>query len=683
VHITGKNRELALYVIVVLVVAAVLYWFNTQGLLERIAVKGAGPQNYIAEELHPDNFVKNYQTAGIGKYQYSLPMNIFLYLEKHIGIPVNTTIYPYMFIQIVFFLAAVALLSHTLFANPIVTILSIIIIPVCSLAGLNLSRFGSGYGSLLSFPLFYGYANAFRLLTLSFFLKKRYTIAALSLAFSVFCHVNMGMFMLFFIGCSLAWRPSLCKDRKLITGLLIFAVLTIPFIFHVLTSSSVVTSTIPPEDWIKSTRLFSFHWYPVTMRLFTQYAHWEFFPLLILTSVWLILLYFTKGKSQKYTGIMLSGLIGCLLFSTAGVVFSDLFSMPFIIKVSPQRISGILSFLGVFYLINYLTLKCQEKTFWLTFSAGYLMLCLILVKPGIALLPLLLLLHNDFTEQYSEGKLSVFHIIILLRTTILFLIILGLLNSIGFLYPTVTDNLNRVLWAPLLHINPLGKSDFLLFGGALKVEQRFFILSLSLLFLYSLWRHFRWNQLTKKLNYLIGAISIVGLSALVFLVSCSGYYKWHTKSYDFSSSFRDAQIWAKENSPNSALFLTDPSQCYGWRDFSQRSSFGCYRDWGYASITYSPELQIYLEGKRRLALFGVDLDTISNQDVADLNYGIGGNIIQKTINQNFHTMSEGDFTILAEKNGINYVVMKKTKQRKKFPSLLLAYSNDHFNIYKF
>ena len=67
------------------------------------------------------------------------------------------------------------------------------------------------------------------------------------------------------------------------------------------------------------------------------------------------------------------------------------------------------------------------------------------------------------------------------------------------------------------------------------------------------------------------------------------------------------QLWAKNNTANDALFMPDPTHYYGWRDFSERSSFGNLRDWGYSSFAYNSDYEIYLEGKKRLAEFGFDI----------------------------------------------------------------------------
>ncbi|MDL2124690.1 MAG: hypothetical protein LWX51_16795 [Deltaproteobacteria bacterium] len=179
-----------------LTLTCIIYYYNTKDIELKLAWGGASPQNYVAEKLHSENFRRNWEAVGVGKYDFSLPMKVYYYLAKYCGVSPTTTMYPYMFIQTLLFLLSVAFLTQTLFKNKFVTLISVIIIPLSNLAGLNLSRFGAGYGSLLSFPLFYGYANAFRFFALGFFLRNKYIPCFIFLALSIYCHVNMGLFAL-------------------------------------------------------------------------------------------------------------------------------------------------------------------------------------------------------------------------------------------------------------------------------------------------------------------------------------------------------------------------------------------------------------------------------------------------------------------------------------------------------
>jgi len=90
--------------------------------------------------------------------------------------------------------------------------------------------------------------------------------------------------------------------------------------------------------------------------------------------------------------------------------------------------------------------------------------------------------------------------------------------------------------------------------------------------------------------------------------------------------FLDAQLWAYRSTAHDALFLVDPWKGCGWRDLSERSSFGSVREWGFTAIAHNPTYSVYQEGNRRLKLFGIDLDKITE---ADIQKSRGGNLGQE------------------------------------------------------
>ena len=258
----------------------VISYYNSKDINLRIAYGGYGPQDYVAQKLRPENFKRDFAPGMIFAYDYSLPMKAYYYLAKYFGISPSVTVYPFMFFQTLLFLLSVTFLTQTLFNNKFLTFISVIVISVSNLAGLNLSRFGTGYGSYLGFPLFYAYANAFRFFAISFFLKNKYILCCIFLALSVYSHLNMGVFAVVFIGAYLLYSLRLFRDRSVLIGILVFLALVGPFIYSIVFNASISSGGIPVEQWVKSTRIFSSHWYPITLKLFTENAAERFFPFL-------------------------------------------------------------------------------------------------------------------------------------------------------------------------------------------------------------------------------------------------------------------------------------------------------------------------------------------------------------------------------------------------------------------
>jgi hypothetical protein len=337
----------------------IIFYYNSKDINLKIAYGGYGPQDYVAQKLHPENFKKDFAPGLTLIYNNSFPMKAYYYLAKYFGISPSTTIYPFMFFQTLLFLLSVAFLSQNLFQNRLVTIISVVIIPLSNLAGINLSRFGDGFGNYLSFPLFYGYSNAFRIFGLFFFLKDKYILMFVFLALSIYCHVNMGLFGLIFIGGYLLYKPRHFRDKNLLIGMLIFVVLVTTHVLSILSNSNATTSGgIPINQWVKSTRLFSSHWYPITNKIFTA-AGTEFFPFLLLCFFFFVALRFKDKKNEKNLKII-AGCVACMVASIFGVFFSDIYPIPVLIKISLQRSTGLITFIGVLFLINYLIKKIED-----------------------------------------------------------------------------------------------------------------------------------------------------------------------------------------------------------------------------------------------------------------------------------------------------------------------------------
>jgi len=64
--------------------------------------------------------------------------------------------------------------------------------------------------------------------------------------------------------------------------------------------------------------------------------------------------------------------------------------------------------------------------------------------------------------------------------------------------------------------------------------------------------------------------------------------------------FLEVQLWAKENTPESSTFLITPYMGYGWRGFSERGSYGTFREWAHTSWLYTGDQEKFEEGQKRL-----------------------------------------------------------------------------------
>jgi len=669
-----------------LILVCIVYYYNTRDVEFRIAYKGYGPQDYVNQKLYPHNFQNNWP-SGIMNYDNSLPMKVYYYLAKYCGISPTTTMYPYMFIQTLLFLLSVAFLSQTLFKNKFVTLISVIIIPLSNLAGLNLSRFGAGYGSYLSFPLFYGYANAFRFFSLSFFLKNKHIPCFVFLALSIYCHVNMGLFALAFIGAYVLYKPSLFREKSFIAGVLVFLVMVVPHIFSIISNAAISSGGIPVDQWVKSTRIFCFHWYPITMKLFTKNAHREVFPFLLLCFFFFVALRYHDVRNEKSLKIIV-GSIACLIMSLIGIIFSDIYPVPFLIKVSLQRSTGLITFFGVLYIIYYLFRKMNNDSMFAVFLAVYSLLVLAFAKPGIAILPLFLLLYSDIRErQFGPVKTDPHrtNIATSFCHTAGILLVLFTCTSVFKDSLKIANSIFVRLWTPLQYFNPFHGFDFLLRGGGFKVCPIFVYLLIGSALITGAMITLRVAKNRSLTILFVGTFLVLCLS-IVWYLARGEYLRWHSRKAMVALDFLDVQKWASGNTAVDALFMVDPGHHYGWRDFSKRSSFGNSREWGFTSLAYTSNQKNYHEGVQRLKEFGVDIERISVDDIRNSEYSPYSVKIRRTIRKTFYAMSPTRLQEICNKYGIDYVVMQKRILQARQKSKLLdkfkiAYENDYYVVF--
>ena len=71
-----------------------------------------------------------------------------------------------------------------------------------------------------------------------------------------------------------------------------------------------------------------------------------------------------------------------------------------------------------------------------------------------------------------------------------------------------------------------------------------------------------------------------------------------------------------------------------------------------------------------------------DQDIRKVSSGIYGQILRRKIRDTFYGMKPRDFSRLSRKYGINYIVMNKKYQKKKYRNLKIAYENKHYIVYQ-
>ena len=137
------------------------------------------------------------------------------------------------------------------------------------------------------------------------------------------------------------------------------------------------------------------------------------------------------------------------------------------------------------------------------------------------------------------------------------------------------------------------------------------------------------------------------------------------------------QNWARENTPEDALFMPDPSTYGGWRDVSRRASFGTATEWLHNAWLYDSDPALFKEGLRRFGLLGLEPESF---------YGIGDSIdarraLSRAVSESYYGASPEWFAALARNEGINYFIFDRSKLPKPPAGMSLAFENEKFSIY--
>jgi hypothetical protein len=661
-------------ILLVIILSCIIFYNNSRNVELRIALAGWGPQDYVNQKLRPEDFRNNWP-SGILAYDNSLPMKIYYYLAKYLKIGPTRTMYPFMFIQTLLFIFSLAALSHTLFKNILMTLIAVIVLSQSSLAGLNLSRFGFGYYSYLKYSLYYSYATGFSLLGINCFLKDKYIKCSVFMAMAVYCHLIIGMFTFVFVVSYLVYKRLLFQDRAVRYGVYTFVLLILPVIIFLSYGGSLSTGGIPMEDWIKSTRIFSYHWYPLTMKLFTKNAHREFFPWVLSMVVFFVATRYVDIRDDTFVKISL-GCIGILVMSIVGFILIEVYPVPTIIKISPQRSTGLISFFACVFWIYYLFRKAIEGGSVICFTAVFGLSILALSEPGITVGPMLILLYSDLREGHcgflrlSESKSRFVRIGFLGVTG--FVLLISLLNIVG-VEPV------RYIWSPLKYLNPFYGFDFLVRGGGFKSAfVPVYLVGIPLLT--TLILHTYKNRIGRFYGNLIAIVIIFVCLSAVWLVESDKYTRWYNRNHERAASYMDLQLWVKNNTEVDALFMPDPTHYYGWRDFSERSSFGNLREWGYSGIVYRSEKSVYDEGVRRIKEFGIDIGKIGLEVIRDYPDFPYSDVLTGEVRKKYYQMDHEKLLDLATRYGIDYFIMEKSYMT--IPVRLIpVYENEHFIIF--
>ena len=606
-----------------------------------IALSGFSPIDWVNHFSLPQNFTSDFP-QGSQSYNASLFMYVYRLADYVFGISPEKLMPGVILFEMLFMGIASVIFFRALItkASPVAAFVFAVLVVNSNARSMELA----GFGGPFFWGLYYNFADGMRLLALALVLQRRFFSAALLFALSVTTHPIMGvMGGIFALGCysCVSQKGDL---NKILVSSAVFFLLAGGWWFRHLQNVDVASTSIPSEIWIVFSKAFNYHFYPIANGLLTFDFERRFLPFLAL----LLLAFFYISRiplpDRARNGILTGG--GLLLAVTlTGLVISHWSGNPGLIRLSLIRASDMLILVGLAVVVAGLLSELEKGRFFQAALASGLLLAPFIGPPTPIAYVILIIVSQLHLLQPSKCTLNDK---IALTFVIVFGVFLVTYHQLGFVhveYETIYIG-HKQLWLITLYvgIGVLVADHVRRFSGILR----------------QVW---------------FAAVMVIVLSKALYW---SGTINLGPRDKPLGEAYLNAQLWAKQNTPAVSLFLVDPTIYYGWRDFSERSSFGNMREWLHTSWLYDSKRENYEEGLRRASEFGYSPPDFLHESPPLK----GFDKIDALVGACFYSSDADWFTALAKKYSINYIVMKKDRVKARL-FLPVVYENEFFVIHQF
>ena len=605
-----------------------------------IALSGFSPIDWVNHFNLPQNFARDFP-QGSQSYNASLFMYMYRLADSIFGISPEKLISGVILFEMLFMGVASVVFFRALIPNalPVAAFVFAVLVVNSGARSMELA----GFGGPFFWGLYYNFADGMRLIAVAMVLRRRFLTAALLFSLSVMTHPLIGgMGGIFALGCFVSARHGVERNKILVSSATFLLLAGGWWLYH-LQNVDVVSAGIPPDIWIAFSKAFNFHFYPVDNGILTfdlERRLLPFLELLILAGFYVSRIQVTD---QTRSGILLGG--GLLLMGTlAGLGISYWSNSPALIKLTLMRASDMLILVSLAVVVAGLLSAVEKGLFFQAAIASGLLFAPFMgpALPTLYFFFAIIFQLPLFRREEMTMNDKIIGILLILFS--IFLVIYYQLGFVHLVHQTVYLG-HKDLWLLTLAV-----------GGGVLVADIF-------------------RRVAPILRQVILAVVVILVIPLTLRWAPTVNHGLDDKP--LGVAYLNAQLWAKENTAPTALFMVDPTIYYGWRDFSQRSSFGNLREWLHTSWLYDSNKNNYEEGLRRTSEFGIFAsDYVHESPPLD-----GFSKINKDIGDRFYSYDTDWFKRISEKYAIDYLVMKKERIKKGF-LLPIAYQNNFFIVYR-
>ncbi|GEM_PF-1113197 len=599
---------------------------RTSNLNVKAAWSGFSPIGYVYDKVHSENFEKDWP-SGVGQFDKSIFMRLYPYMYESFGVPPEVLLpivigVHVLLLSLAYYFLARAMTEKAGHAEALVVVL----LAVASGArDVNLARWGTPFFA----GQFYATADILRIFAMVCALRGRVVIAGLLIGITFAVHPTMGIMGGVAVAAMFLVRPLQFNTKRFLLACACCMVVAVGWTFYTIDLSTVGSGIIGKNEWFHLTRLTNYHWYPVSLGVFDNFDG----RLLGFVSVLALFVVYLPDTGSINVRRTLAGIGAALGMTLLGILISTTDVYPTLVKLCLVRASEVAVMLALTYPAIGLFRDMSSASLFRQVLAALILLSAF-VHRGFDPLVTALLTGVVAWESYQRTQRS-------LKSCCLIGMVLMQVSL--FVY---------------LHYKGHAPGE----RGFLYVAVGVWLMSA----LYGLKHRFQVNSITLR-----GWGATV---CLALLIGSSGYWVHQTKEPVSAEkySYMDAQVWARNHTPIDSLFMTDPTICYGWRDFSRRSSFGNQREWAFCSWLYESDARLFEEGLQRLGELSVD----------PLSYPpniSGTDIMNDDVQRRYYETNDAWRRSMSQRYGITHYVLRKelTKGASSWP---VVYENEHFTI---
>lgn len=513
-----------------------------------------------------------------------------------------------------------------------------VLLGASTIASADFGRWGHPfYGSV------YNFAYGLGLAAIAAALGRRLWLSGLFLGLAATVHPIITLFFVVPTGIVVLFRLRSYHPAHLVISALVAGSLAGIWFLLAYTDTNLAGGTIDGQLFVTLTRLMSSHWHPVHIGVFGERAWETVLPATALIALCAVLMASSSATNLPVDRSLAAAILVLLVTSLIGAALSETSQSPLIVKLALQRASLVAFLLAAGVSIPRLLALASTGPIAVSIVAAALVALTFVRSHGLPIAGMILFIGLLLLHAYK------------LNLSIIKKRVVWLSLSICIAVPvilTVNGHFQALAYDSLVTLPTLMTISFLL----------------------------------PFLMLVVGRFT--SPTALSVAAVCLGAFFW-SKAADpvssptaiaLGSDYLDVQLWARSQTQPGSVFMVEPTMSYGWRQYSQRPSFGTMREWLYAGWIYRSDLALLTEGLRRVGLFGV-----SQKDLQKYAWTMprakAYAELTSSVRSAYNNLDAKALTQLSRENGIAYFVFNRSF-RTDVSELDVVYQNDSFAVVK-